>query len=260
MSKFESYKQGTPCWVELTTPDQQAGKTFYGQLFGWDVVDNPGGEDGGVYMIGNLEGDPVAGIAGQMPNLAGHPAFWTVYLAVDDVDAVAAKVAGAGGKVEAGPFDVFDLGRMAAIQDPTDARVNLWQAKEHIGTERANEPGTPIWNELVTPDVAAALPFYAEVLGIGSEEMSMDGGPAYTSLTVDGQTIGGATVPPMDHLPPHWNVYFNVVDADATVAKAEELGGKALAPAFDVPGIGRMAMLADAQGAMFWLMQAPAAE
>ena len=63
-----------------------------------------------------------------MPELSGHPAFWGVYLAVDDVDATAAKVASAGGTLEAGPFDVMELGRTASIQDPTGARVNLWQA------------------------------------------------------------------------------------------------------------------------------------
>ena len=51
--------------------------------------------------------------------MADHPAFWNVYLAADDVDAAAAKVAEAGGKVEAGPFDVMEHGRMVAIQDPT---------------------------------------------------------------------------------------------------------------------------------------------
>ena len=86
-----------------------------------------------------------------MPQLAGHPAFWGVYLAVDDVDATAAKVVPAGGKVEAGPFDVMELGRMASIQDPTGARVNLWQAGQSIGSVRVNEPGCPIWHELTQP-------------------------------------------------------------------------------------------------------------
>ena len=88
--------------------------------------------------------------------MEGHPAFWGVYLAVDDVDAATAKVEAAGGKVEAGPFDVNDNGRMSAIQDPTGARVSLWQAGTTIGTQRANEPGTPIWNECMTPDIAGA--------------------------------------------------------------------------------------------------------
>jgi predicted enzyme related to lactoylglutathione lyase len=255
MPKFESYVQGTPSYVELITPDQAAAKEFYGPLFGWELEDVSMG-DAGYYVTVSKEGDSVAGIGGQMPELAGHPAFWGVYLAVDDVDATTARVEAAGGKVEAGPFDVMEHGRMSAIQDPTGARVNLWQAKNHVGTARANEPGTPIWNELVSPDLGQATEFYASLLGVAWEESPMDGGPAYTCLVVDGRQVGGAMPPQMEGVPPHWNVYFNVESVDDAIAKATGLGAKVIAPAFDVPGVGRMAVLADPQGAVFNLMGA----
>jgi predicted enzyme related to lactoylglutathione lyase len=258
MPKFEKYQQGTPSYVELTTPDPAAAAAFYAALFGWDIAEMPLPEEagGGVYRQSQLEGDTVTGISGQMPGMEGHPAFWGVYLTVDDVDAATAKVEAAGGKVEAGPFDVMDVGRMAAIQDPAGARVNLWQAHTSIGTERANEPGTPIWNELITGDNARALAFYADVVGLGSQSSElMDG---YTTITnVAGDVVGGAMPPQMDGIPPHWNVYFNVASVDDTAARIAELGGTAVAPAFDVPGVGRMGVYADPQGAMFNLMQNP---
>lgn len=256
MPRFEKYAQGTPSYVELMTPDQEAAKAFYGPLFGWEFEDVPMG-DAGYYVAVAKEGDSVAGISGQMPGMEGHPAFWGVYLTVDDVDAAAAKVAGAGGEVEAEPFDVMDLGRMAAIKDPTGARVNLWQAGTTAGTVRANEPGTPIWHELVTADVATATRFYGDVLGVTWEEMPMGDGPAYTCLVVDGRQVGGAMPPPMEGIPPYWGVYFNVTSVDDTVARAAELGGSVVAPAFEVPGVGRMVVLADPQGGVFNLMQNP---
>jgi len=253
MAKFEHYDQGTPSWVELITPDQQAAQRFYGELFGWGYDDNDMGEMGH-YYIATLDGGEIGGVSGPMPGMEGHPAYWGVYLAVDDVDAATAKVEPAGGKVEAGPFDVGENGRMSAIQDPTGARVGLWQAGTTIGTQRANQPGTPVWNEVVTPDIPRAAQFYADVLGMGSEAMPM-GDDTYTALkNAEGRMIGGAMNPPKPDLPPHWNVYFNVEDVDATVAKAQELGGQVVAPAFDVAGVGRMAVLADPQGAMFNLM------
>ncbi|HEX4687308.1 MAG TPA: VOC family protein [Nocardioides sp.] len=258
MAKFDHYEQGTPSWVELMTPDQGAARDFYRELFGWDYNDSDMG-DMGHYYVATIEGDEIGGLSPQMPGMEGHPAFWGVYLAVDDVDAATAKVEGAGGKVEAGPMDVFDNGRMSAIQDPTGARVGLWQAGKTTGTQRANEPGTPTWNECVTPDVAAAVKFYGEVLGMGSEAMDMGEAGTYTVLTnVEGRQIGGSM--DLSMLPPgtpaHWNVYFNVDDVDASVRQAEELGAKTLAPAMDVPGVGRMAMMADPQGAAFWVMAA----
>lgn len=261
MSKFEKYAQGTPSYVELMAPDPGAGAAFYSGVFGWDVAEMPLPEEagGGTYRQGQIDGDTVCGISGQMPGMEGHPAFWGVYLTVDDVDAAAAKVEGAGGKVEAPPFDVMDVGRMAAIQDPTGARVNLWQPGTSIGTERANEPGTPIWNELVTADLPTALAFYGEVVGIGSEASELMGG--YTTITnVNGDVVGGAMVPQMEGIPPHWNVYFNVEDADATGERITELGGAVIAPNFDAPGVGRMGFYADPQGAMFAVMQNPSAE
>ena len=260
MTRFESYRQGTPSYVELVTPDQKASAAFYANLFGWDVEEDalPEEAGGGVYLTGRLDGDAVCGITAQMPGMEGHPAFWGVYLAVDDVDAAAARVADAGGTVEAPPFDVMDLGRMAAIKDPTDVRVNLWQARSTIGTQRANEPGTPIWNEAVTPDVQRAVAFYAEVLGMGSEVMEMGDGPAYTCLTdVDGKVIGGAVEPMMPDMPPHWNVYFDVADADETARRIEAGGGRTLAPNYDVPGVGRMDFSTDPQGDAFAIMQPP---
>lgn len=253
MSKFESYTQGTPNYVELITPDQAGAKEFYGSLFGWELEDVPMG-DAGYYVTVSKEGDSVAGIGGPMPGMEDHPAFWVVYLAVDDVDATTAKVEAAGGKVEAGPFDVMEHGRMSAIADPTGARVSLWQARNHVGTARANEPGTPIWNELVSPDVATATAFYADLLGVSWEEQPMEGGPSYTCLVVDGRQVGGAMPPPMEGVPPHWNVYFNVESVDDTVTRVVDLGGTVVAPAFDVPGVGRMAVLTDPQGGMFNLM------
>lgn len=256
MATFDHYDQGTPSWVELVTPDQQAAQQFYGGLFGWGYDDNDMGEMGH-YYIATLEGSEIGGVSGQMPGMEGHPAYWGVYLAVDDVDAVTAKVEPAGGKVEAGPFDVMEAGRMSAIQDPTGARVGLWQAGQTLGTQRANEPGTPTWNECVTGDVKTAAAFYAEVLGMGSEELDMGEAGTYTVLTnVEGRQIGGSMDLAMlpEGTPPHWNIYFNVDDVDASVAKVAELGGSAVVPAMDVPGVGRMAMVADPQGARFWVM------
>lgn len=258
MPKFERYTQGTPSYAELVTPDQEGAKAFYGPLFGWDLEDVPMG-DAGVYVAVSKQGSAVAGISGPMPGMEEHPAWWGVYLTVDDVDAATAKVADAGGRVDAEPFDVFDMGRMSAIADPTGARVNLWQPGTSIGTELANEPGTPIWNEVLTTDVERATAFYADVLGVSWEPMDVEGSPPYTCLVVDGRQVGGAMAlgEEMEGVPPHWNVYFNVESVDDTIARATELGGTVLAPAFDVPTVGRLAVLADPQGAMFCLMQNP---
>ena len=253
---MESYPQGAPCYIELITPDPVAAKAFYGGLLGWEMDDHDLGE-AGIYTTALLGGKGVAGISGQMPQLAGHPAFWGVYLKVDDVDKVAEAVTEAGGTVEVAPFDVMDLGRMASIQDPTGPRVNLWQPAQSQGSEVRGDDFAAVWNELVTPDVAAGKKFYSDVLGVTWEDMSMEGMTYSVLTTADGQQWAGAFTPgdDMPPMPPHWNTYLAVPDVDAAVAKVTELGGNVFAPAFDVPTVGRMAMVADPQGGMFWLMK-----
>lgn len=256
MPKFEKYDEGTPSYVELMTPDQKASADFYGQLFGWTTEESPL-EGGMVYLSGNLPDGRVSGISPQMPGMEGMPAFWGVYLTVDDVDATAAKVTEAGGTVLAEPFDVMTFGRMAAVQDPTGARFNLWQAGDSIGTEVANEAGSPVWNECVSPDPVRALQFYSDVFGMTAEEMDMGGGMGtyrVLSNSAGHQCAGLMAPPPGVEMPPHWNVYFGVDNVDDSVTKTTGLGGTAVVPAMDVPGVGRMAMVADPQGAMFWVM------
>jgi len=109
-----SYTEGTPNWVDLQTTDVDAAKAFYGTIFGWTFDDRPV-PDGGSYSIAMIDGDSVAAIAPQSPMLIEHkvPPMWNTYIAVDDADAAAAKVAGAGGQVLMEPFDVTDAGRMA---------------------------------------------------------------------------------------------------------------------------------------------------
>ena len=250
MPERESYASGTPNWVDLQTTDQPAAKTFYGELFGWTFEDNPVDETGDVvYSMATLQGHRVAAISplGEQA-AAGVPPHWNSYVSVDDIDAAAAKVAPAGGTVIAPPFDVLDAGRMAVIQDPTGAVLELWQAKNNIGASLVNEPGTFSWSELMTPDVPKAAAFYDAVLGWGSRTHGE--GMPYTEFTLDGNSIAGAMNPPMPGIPPVWGVYFSVADTDATVAKATSLGAAVFAGPTDIEP-GRFAVLADPQGAMF---------
>jgi uncharacterized protein len=252
MPERTSYTQGTPNWVDLQTTDQAAAKAFYSGLFGWTFDDQPM-PDGQVYSMAMLGDHPVAAIAPQSPALAGAPPMWNTYITVDSADEAAAKVEAAGGKVGMAPFDVMDAGRMAFVIDPSGAPVALWQANQHIGATLVNEPGTLTWNELITSD-AGAVKFYTDVLGLTTSTMDMGAGQEYTLFETGGQQVGGSMAPPMPGIPNHWQVYFAVDDADATAARATELGGTVQAAPFDSP-VGRMAVIGDPQGAVFSIIK-----
>lgn len=255
MSQRNSYRQGTPNWVDLQSTDPTAAKSFYGELLGWSFDDQPMDEDN-YYSMATVGNGVAAAIAPQSPEMraAGVPPTWNTYLAVDDVDAATAKVAAAGGKVLMTPFDVMEAGRMSFVADPTGAQVLLWQAKQHIGATVVNEPGAVIWNELITDDKKTALGFYADVLGMGSQSSQLGEAP-YTAITVDGESVGG-TADPRDGEANQWLVYFNVPSASAAAKRVVELGGTVLAEPVTVP-IGSFATVRDPQGGVFGVFSNP---
>lgn len=253
MQETPSYKPGTFCWVELGTTDSAAAKNFYTQLFGWQPVDYPMGDDG-VYTMLQLGGKDAAALYELMPDMRaqGIPPHWLSYVSVDSADETAEKAKATGATLLKEPFDVFDVGRMAVVQDPTGAVFALWQAKEHKGAGVYNGPNSFCWNELATTDPQKAGNFYTNLFGWAKEDFSA--GPMEYTMFKNGERQAGGMfkiTPEMGPIPPHWMVYFAVEDCDATVQKASELGAQVMKPADDIPEIGRFAILIDPQGAAF---------
>jgi predicted enzyme related to lactoylglutathione lyase len=261
MPQVESYKQGTPCWVDLSASDIEAARKFYSELFGWELDAMPVGPDMTYYMA-KLQGRYVAGMMQQMPDLAaaGVPSYWASYIAVDNADEAAARAVEAGGTLLYPVDEVPNgSGRMFAASDPTGAQVGFWEAGSHVGSGLADKPGAMVWSELQTDDVPRAVPFYEAVTGCTSETAPAGDLSEYTTFLVDGKSVAGAMKQPMEGVLPFWMTYFMVEDVDLAAARAQGLGAQIHAPAFDVPGVGRLAVLADPNGAAFSLMASESA-
>ena len=122
-----------------------------------------------------------------------------------------------------------------------------------------NPSGDFIWYELITTDPEGAKAFYDAVVGWTISE----GAPEFNGYrmigTSDGKSAGGL-LPLTDEMQQHgarptWLGYISVADVDRAVTGIEAAGGKALMPAFDIPNVGRIAMVADPQGAPFYVMK-----
>jgi uncharacterized protein len=120
--------------------------------------------------------------------------------------------------------------------------------------------GSFCWIELHTSDQPAAKEFYDSLFGWESKDEPMGPNEFYTMFRLQGRDAGaGCTLRPEERsqgVPPHWMIYITVDSADAAAAKAQQLGGKVLAPAFDVMDAGRMAVILDPTGAAFCVWQA----
>jgi uncharacterized protein len=257
MSERTSYEPGTPCWVDLGSPDLDASVRFYNALFGWEAPKSENVEQTGGYRRATKNG---ADVAGMMPLMQeGQPPAWSSYVAVADADATAAAVKEAGGSVIAEPMDVMDLGRMAVFADPTGAVFGIWQPGTFPGAARVNEPGALSWNELGTRDPDAAKAFYAAVFGWGFRDNDMGEMGTYTEWLNGEASIGGmmdvsGRLP--DEIPAHWLVYFAVENTDAALETVKSSGGGVSFGPIDVPA-GRFAIVTDPHGAAFAVIQMP---
>jgi predicted enzyme related to lactoylglutathione lyase len=252
VTEKRSYAPGTPCWVDLASPDVAASVRFYGELFGWEHADAGDPGEAGGYGFFSKRGKQVAGI-GPLGG-EGVLSSWTTYVSVGDADPAAVRVKEAGGQVLAEPFEVMGAGRMALFVDPTGAYFSVWQPGQTIGAELVNEPGALSWNELNTRDPVAAKTFYAAVFGWDARDREMgEGGTAYTEWLLGRDSIGGmldmrGRVP--DEVPAHWLAYFAVEDCDEALEKTKVLGGSVAVGPVDLP-VGRFAVLRDPHGAGF---------
>jgi uncharacterized protein len=290
----DGYIPGVPCWVDASEPDPEAAVDFYRGLFGWEFEEAmpPGAE--GKYLVarGEAASSSIFDISGELRSgevaairsiSGGAPpvAMWNTYFWVDSADDAAAKVGDAGGAVVVEPFDFLDACRTAVFTDPEGAAFSVWEAKEHKGAELVNDPGAVVFNNLNTRDVEAARSFYGSLFGWQTAEIG--GGAEGWTLPGYGdwlerehhpglrrqmaeagapegfEDVVGSIVPISDDqadTPAHWSVTFASADADATAAKATELGGKVIVAPFDAPWSTstytiRMTVIADPQGATF---------
>lgn len=250
VTRDTAWPEGTPCWADLGAPDVAAARTFYSDIFGWDVQEGP--PEAGGYSVADLKGRGVAGIGPKMQPEA--PTMWMVYLATQDADATAAKIKGAGGQLMVEPMDVMDVGRMAVAMDTVGAVFGIWQARAFSGAQIVNEPGAITWNEQMSRDFEASKAFYGSVFGYEYNDMSGDGF-LYATFKVGDREVGGIGALPADAAgaPAAWSVYFGTVDTDASMARVEANAGSIIRPASDSP-YGRMGVVADDQGAVFSLI------
>ena len=247
MTEFTKHELGTFSWTDLSTSDLDSAIGLYTDLFGWEVTkeDIPGG----VYAMFRKNGKDAAAASTQSEEEKGIPPHWNVYVTVEDAEQTAKRAEAAGGTIVAPAFDVMEFGRMAVIADPTGAMFCVWEPKRNIGAQVLGETGALSWSELMTNDTDKAGAFYAELFGYELTPFGPEG--SYTVFMKGETQIAGMMKAPQEGMPSVWGIYFTAEDVDAIADKVKAAGGQVFMEPEDMPDVGRMAVLADAQGAAF---------
>jgi predicted enzyme related to lactoylglutathione lyase len=253
MPEYTKHEPGTFSWADLATNDLDAAISLYTDLFGWDVnaQDIPGG---GVYAMFQIDGKDVAAASTMQEEQAaqGIPPHWNVYVTVEDAEQAAKSAEAAGGTIVAPAFDVMGVGRMAVLADPTGAIFNVWEPMSNIGAQILQDDNTLGWTELMTTDPKKAVDFYGELFGYTGTPFGEDG--TYTVLTRGEAQIAGV-MQAQEGWRSAWGIYFNVADVDEIARKTKAAGGQAYLEPQDMPEVGRVAVLADPQGAAFGVVK-----
>ncbi|MFD4945801.1 VOC family protein [Streptomyces sp. NPDC058409] len=275
-----AFAQSAPCWVDVQLPDLEAGKRFYGELFGWTFRAGDG-----PYADALSDGKLVAALAAKQDGRM--PTAWGIYFATDDIVATVARIREAGGQVITDPVRAGRAGVLAQAADPGGAVFGLWQAGDREGFQKQNEPDSFCWTEVHTRQKDRVDAFYEEVFGFQGTDLDASGagasgagdsGTAESGAGESGTAESGVdfrmwspagTEPGPDtavggrsvitdafpaEMPSYFLSYFAVKDCNAAAGHAVRLGGRISAPPFDIP-YGRMAVLQDDQGAVFAVLQ-----
>ncbi|MFF9480754.1 VOC family protein [Streptomyces sp. NPDC014733] len=256
MTAMTAFPEGAPCWVEVMLPDLDAGKRFYGELFGWTF--DEGAEEFGGYTVAFRDGRKAAAL---MPRPdPSMPVSWGISFATPDAARTEQTVLRSGGRIVCSPMPVGDLGMLLVATDPGGAVFSAWQAGTHRGFEISGEPGSYVWTGLNTRLPHTADAFYAEVFGFVGVPRSPRARPGVLPWRLTGadREIGcrvtiGPELPGAEDVPAHFTVCFLVDAMDEAVRAATALGGTVLGGPHSSCG-GPFAVLRDNQGATFGVM------
>ncbi|THK36057.1 VOC family protein [Ensifer sp. MPMI2T] len=249
-------QHGKFVWYELMTTDTKAAQTFYENVIGWRGSD--AGMPGIEYTLLSVGDRHVAGLM-TMPEGALDmkiPPAWLGYVAVDDVDAAAAKLTADGGNVHRAPDDIPGVGRFAIVSDPHGAVFALFKGtSEEPPALDQMAAGNVGWHELMAGDLDTAFPFYSNLFG-WTKDQAMDMGDmgTYQIFAWSGTPIGGMMTRPKDVPAPYWLYYFNVEALDSAIERAKAGGAKIVLEPMEVPGGSWIVQCIDPQGALFALV------
>jgi len=256
--------EGAICWNELHTRDVDRARAFYTKVVGWKAHSCPTVPGGHAYTEWvRPDGAHVGGMmAAQAGEAADEAANWAAYVNVSDVDAIIARAASLGGRVVTPPFDVPQVGRLAAIADPSGAVLHIIKGVGNCGERVPQEtPGSFCWMELLSSNPAACVRFYGALFGWKTTVMSMPDFE-YTLLWLAGAdpekkqgSVGGLMKIPAEwgSMTSSWLSYIMVESVDAATERATAAGGTVACGPMDIPGVGRFSVVMDPGGATFAL-------
>jgi uncharacterized protein len=252
--------RGKFIWYDVMSDDTKASSDFYKAVIGWNAAEFPM-QDGSSYTVFS-QGQTMVGGLMKLPPEAGAMGMkpcWSGYIAVDDVDAEAKRIAAAGGKITREPTDIPNVGRFAVAADPGGAVFLIFKPStdETPAAHPPMAPGFIGWHELYAGNLDREWNFYAKIFG-WTKARSMDMGAmgVYQTFAINGAESGGMMKQPPQAPGSFWNYYLGVDSVAAAAERAKQRGATVVNGPMEVPGGSWIIQAIDPQGAFFSLISA----
>jgi predicted enzyme related to lactoylglutathione lyase len=253
--------RGKFIWYDVMTSDTKAGAAFYRDVIEWSAQEHPMA-DGSTYTVFSKGPTMVAGLMAIPEPLRreGARPCWSGYIAVDDVDADAARVKAAGGTVQRAPADIPGVGRFAVVADPGGAVFLLFKPN----TDETPRPVAPMapghvgWHELHAGNLDREFAFYSGLFGWTKDravDLGADG--TYQTFATGGAPCGGMMTRCAQVPHTCWNYYIAVDDVAAAAQRTKDHGGQVIFGPHEVPGGAWIVQASDPQGAHFAMISGP---
>jgi uncharacterized protein len=257
---------GSFIWYELMTPDPDAVAPFYAAVTGWEIAAAAAGTPPGGFdyrMIGRTDGKQAGGVLRLSPDMLEHGAhpLWIGYLSTPDVDGHVSAIVADGGKVQMPPTNIPSAGRIAMVTDPQGVPFYLMTPMPPPGVPDTTSdvfdrhaPQRVNWNELASPDLAAAKAFYSRHFGFDFNE-AMNMGPMgdYCYIDHHGQRLGAIMQRQDERQPAAWLFYIGVPSIAAAARAIAANGGQVVMGPMEVPTGEWIVIATDPAGAGFGL-------
>ena len=215
-------------FADLLTDNPEAAESFYGRLFGWTFRESAN-STGDTAIVAQGEEIGLLVVIENLDTNAGE-AQWVSIMRVADAAQTASVAAKAGGTVLDGPAPDENGGTYAVLRDNVGALLAVYSGGP---TAAASRPENWIWFDLFTDDADAAEAFYAEVVGLRSQQKPTGSGISGRILGRDGVAFAGIVDVRPDSVKSAWLPYVGVADLEAVLNRATKLGGVIMARSDD---------------------------
>lgn len=243
-------------WADLVTPDIERAEAFYGKLFGWTF--RKIGDGDGAYTLAYLGEEPMGGMVRLTEKSSEHKqARWIGFISVPDVSEAQRLVVSQGGKVLVSARRLPKRGDLAVFADREGAIFGVLSSSSGDVEDFLTEIGDWIWVQFLSRDGEKAAAFYASVGGSQVLDAPKPDGAKRWLLVSQGYARASIVEisPNQREARPGWLAYIRVADVGAAVALVQQLGGRILvAPRPDLFE-GKVALMADPDGAVFGVLQ-----